>query len=43
MGWQEKGVGHGVFLTEKRGGNLKILVQKGGVQLFYYSEEKFDM
>ena len=33
MGWQKKGVGHEVFLTEK-GGHLKILVQKGGVQLF---------
>jgi hypothetical protein len=29
VGWQKKGVGHEVFLTEK-GGHLKILVQKGG-------------
>ena len=42
MGWQIKGVGHEVFLTEK-GGDLKILVQKGGIQLFYYSGEEFDM
>ena len=41
MGWQKKGVGHEVFLTEK-GGHLKILVQKGG-PVIYYSGEKFDM
>ena len=39
MGWQKKGVGHEVFLTEK-GGHLKILVQKGGVvQLFIIVEK----
>ena len=40
MGWQKKGVGHEVFLTEKGGGgHLKILVQKGGVQLFIIVEK----
>jgi hypothetical protein len=39
VGWQKKGVGHEVFLTEKEGGgHLKILVQKGGVQLFIIVE-----
>jgi hypothetical protein len=37
-------VAHEVFLTEKGGlGHLKILVQKGGGPVIYYSGEKFDM
>jgi hypothetical protein len=43
VGWQKKGVGHEVFLTEKGGGHLKILVQKEGGPVIYYSGEKFDM
>jgi hypothetical protein len=36
VGWQKKGVGHEVFLTEKGGGgHLKILVQKGGPVIYY--------
>jgi hypothetical protein len=41
VGWQEKGVGHEVFLTEK-GGAPKNIGSEGG-QLFYYSGEKFDI
>jgi hypothetical protein len=45
--WQKKGVGHEVFnriFDWKRGGHLKMLVQKGGGgPVIYYSGEKFDM
>jgi hypothetical protein len=40
--WQKKGVGHEVFnriFDWKRGGHLKMLVQKGGVQLFIIVEK----
>jgi hypothetical protein len=49
VGWQKKGVGHEVFLTEKGGPPKNIGSEGGGggVQLFillwYYSGEKFDM
>ena len=42
VGWQKKGVGHKVFLTEKRG-LPKNIGSEVGVQLFYYSGGKFDM
>jgi predicted nucleic acid-binding Zn finger protein len=38
VGWQIKGVGHEVFLTEK-GGDLKILVQRGGFSYFIIVEK----
>jgi hypothetical protein len=30
VGWQKKGVGHEVFLTEKRGGPPKNIGSEGG-------------
>ena len=43
MGWQKKGVGHEVFLTEKGGGAPKNISSEGGGPVIYYSGEKFDM
>ena len=37
-GWQKKGVGHEVFLTEK-GGPPKNISSEGGVQLFIIVEK----
>ena len=38
MGWQKKGVGHEVFLTEK-GGPPKNISSEGGGQLFIIVEK----
>jgi hypothetical protein len=43
VGWQKKGVGHEVFLTEKGGGAPKYISLEGGGPVIYYSGEKFDM
>jgi hypothetical protein len=42
VGWQKKGMGHEVFLTEK-GGAPKNISSEGGGPVIYYSGEKFDM
>jgi hypothetical protein len=39
VGWQKKGVGHEVFLTEKGGGAPKNISSEGGVQLFIIVEK----
>jgi hypothetical protein len=39
VGWQKKGVGDEVFLTEK-GGPPKNIGSEGGVQLFIIVEKK---
>jgi hypothetical protein len=46
VGWQKKGVGHEVFLTEKGGGAPKNIGSEGRGPVIYYSGiigEKFDM
>jgi hypothetical protein len=43
VGWQKKGGGHEVFLTEKRGAAPKNISSEREGPFIYYSGEKFDM